>query len=128
LIVTFSATFLLAQAIPPAPPAIEIVASHAAGGLSLLEALIPNNLTLALSQNYVPAIVVFAVTFGIAIQSISAKSSFLETVEVVRLASLRIWTWVVYLAPAGVFALFASTAGTISPAMADTSPSISAFI
>jgi Na+/H+-dicarboxylate symporter/ABC-type amino acid transport substrate-binding protein len=119
-VVTFSTIFLLAQAIPTAPPPIEIVASHAPSGLSLLEALIPNNLTLALSQNYVPAIVVFAVTFGVAIQSISAKSSFLEAVEVIRLASLQIWTWVVYLAPIGVFALFASTAGTISPAMADT--------
>jgi Na+/H+-dicarboxylate symporter len=68
----------------------------------------------------VPAIVVFAVVFGVAVQSISTKSSFLEVVEVIRLASLQIWTWVVYLAPIGVSALFASTAGTISPGMAGT--------
>ncbi len=40
--------------------------------------------------------------------------------EVVRRASLEIWAWVVHLAPIGVFALFASTAGTIAPSMADT--------
>jgi proton glutamate symport protein len=120
-VVAFGAIFLLAQAIPSPPPPIEIVAaseSHAA--LSLLQTLIPENLTLALSQNFVPAIVVFAVIFGVAVQSISTKSSFLEVVEVIRLASLQIWTWVVYLAPIGVFALFASTAGTISPGMAGT--------
>jgi Na+/H+-dicarboxylate symporter len=120
-VVAFGAIFLLAQAIPPPPPPIEIVASsesHAA--LSLLQTLIPENLTLALSQNFVPAIVVFAVIFGVAVQSISTKSSFLEVVEVIRLASLQIWTWVVYLAPIGVSALFASTAGTISPGMAGT--------
>jgi proton glutamate symport protein len=119
-LVALGAIFLLAQAIPPPPPPVEIIASRATGGLSLLQALIPENLTLALSQNYVPAIIVFAVTFGVAIQSIPAKSSFLEVVEVIRLASLKIWTWVVYLAPIGVFALFASTAGTISPTMANT--------
>jgi proton glutamate symport protein len=119
-LVALGAIFLLAQAIPPPPAPVEIVASRATGGLSLLQALIPENLALALSQNYVPAIIVFAVTFGVAIQSIPAKSSFLEVVEVIRLASLKIWTWVVYLAPIGVFALFASTAGTISPTMANT--------
>jgi proton glutamate symport protein len=120
-VVAFGAIFLLAQAIPSPPPPIEIVASsegHAA--LSLLQTLIPENLTLALSQNFVPAIVIFAVIVGVAVQSISTKSSFLEVVEVIRLASLQIWTWVVYLAPIGVFALFASTAGTISPGMAGT--------
>jgi ABC-type amino acid transport substrate-binding protein len=34
----------------------------------------------------------------------------------VRLASLRFWNWIVRLAPIGVFALFAVTAGTTAPA------------
>ena len=56
--------------------------------------------------------------FGAAVQSVQSKASFLETVEAIQLASLKIWQWVVYLAPVGVFALFASTAGTIEPRMA----------
>ena len=86
--------------------------------MDLLQTLIPENLTAALSRNLVPAIVVFAVMFGAAVQSVQSKTSFLETVEAIRLASLKIWQWVVYLAPIGVFALFASTAGTIEPRMA----------
>src|SRR5580704_9887384 len=40
--------------------------------------------------------------------------------EAIRLASLKVWAWVIYLAPVGVFALFAATAGTIEPRMAGT--------
>ena len=119
-ITVFAAIFLLAGAIPPAPPPLEIVAGGGAGHLSLLQALVPDNITAALSRNFVPAIVVFALAFGVAIQTIAAKGSFLEAMEVIRRASLQIWKWVVYLAPIGVFALFASTAGTIAPQLADT--------
>jgi proton glutamate symport protein len=119
-VVVLAAVFVLAEAIPPPRPPVEVIASGTTSHLSLLQALIPANITAALSQNFVPAIVVFAVTFGVAIQSIPEKASFLEMVEVVRRASLQIWTWVVYLAPVGVFALFASTAGTIAPTMAGT--------
>jgi proton glutamate symport protein len=119
-VVVFAAIFTLAQAIPwPAPP-VEIKPPHPIAVLALLQTIIPDNLTLALSQNFVPAIVVFAVTFGLAVQSIPSKASFLETMEAIRLASLKIWTWVVYMAPIGVFALFASTAGTIAPRVAGT--------
>jgi len=118
--VVFAAILALVLAIPPPAPPVEVKASHAVGVLALLQTIVPDNLTLALSRNFVPAIVVFAVTFGVAVQSVPSKASFLEAVEAIRLASLKIWTWVVYLAPIGVFALFASTAGTIAPQMAGT--------
>jgi proton glutamate symport protein len=119
-LIVLATILALAQAIPPPPPPVEIVASSGADRLSLLRALIPSNITVALGQNFVPAIVVFAIAFGVGIQTLQKKGTFLEVVEVVRRASLEIWAWVVYLAPIGVFALFASTAGTIAPAMADT--------
>jgi Na+/H+-dicarboxylate symporter/ABC-type amino acid transport substrate-binding protein len=118
--VVFATIFLLAAAIPPTPPPIEINAAGDGDRLSLLRVLIPQNITLALSQNLVPAIIVFALAFGLALQRIPEKTSLLETMGAIRRASLRIWTWVVYLAPVGVFALFATTAGTIEPRMAGT--------
>jgi proton glutamate symport protein len=117
-ILVFAVIQALAQAFPPPAPPIEIKPPTQIGVMDLLRSLIPENLTAALSQNLVPAIVVFAVMFGAAVQSVQSKASFLETVEAIRLASLKIWQWVVYLAPIGVFALFASTAGTIEPRMA----------
>jgi Na+/H+-dicarboxylate symporter len=117
-LVVLVAISILVQAFPPAAPPVEIKPAGAIGVLALIRTVIPENLTAALSNNLVPAIVVFAVLFGAAVQSVPAKSSFLESVEAIRLASLKIWQWVVYLAPVGVFALFASTAGTIEPRMA----------
>jgi Na+/H+-dicarboxylate symporter/ABC-type amino acid transport substrate-binding protein len=115
----FATIFILAAAIPPTPPPIEIAPANTTG-LPLLRVLIPDNITAALTRNFVPAIVVFALAFGLALQRISAKAAILETMESIRRASLIIWTWVVYLAPLGVFALFATTAGTIEPRMAGT--------
>jgi Na+/H+-dicarboxylate symporter/ABC-type amino acid transport substrate-binding protein len=116
----FAAIFALAQAIPPPAPPVEIKPPHPIAVLAFLQTVIPDNLVVALNRNFVPAIIVFAVTFGLAVQSIPSKASFLETMEAIRLASLKVWAWVIYLAPVGVFALFAATAGTIAPRMAAT--------
>jgi proton glutamate symport protein len=119
-VTVFATIFVLAQAIPPPAPPVEIKPPHPIAALSLLQMIVPENLILALNQNFVPAIIVFAVLFGLAVQTIPAKASFLETMEAIRLASLKVWAWVIYLAPVGVFALFAATAGTIEPRMAGT--------
>jgi Na+/H+-dicarboxylate symporter/ABC-type amino acid transport substrate-binding protein len=116
----FATIFVLAQAIPAPPPPAEVAPPHPVDVLALLQTVIPENLLVALTRNFVPAIIVFAVTFGLAVQTIPSKASFLETMEAIRLASLKVWAWVIYLAPVGVFALFAATSGTIAPRMAAT--------
>jgi proton glutamate symport protein len=117
-VTVFAAIFALAQAIPPPAPSAEIAPPHPVAVVALLQMIIPENLIVALNRNFVPAIIVFAVLFGLAVQSIPSKASFLETMEAIRQASLKVWAWVIYLAPVGVFALFAATAGTIAPRMA----------
>src|SRR5262249_58898439 len=101
--------------IPPPPPPIQRTAETAATGLDFLRLLIPANLFAALGRNYVPAVVIFAVVYGIAIQRVANKQSLFEIFEAVRVASVTIWGWIVRIAPLGVFALFANTAGTIEP-------------
>src|SRR6185312_3204098 len=78
----------------------------------LLGLLIPTDLFTALSENYVPAVVVFCIFYGIALQTLKDKAPLLSILEAIRLASLKFWNWIVRLAPIGVFALFAVTAGT----------------
>ena len=112
--VTFGTIFLLIQAIPsPEVAAVVDPAAVASSKSSLLALLIPANPFLALADNYVPAVVIMAILYGVAIQHYEKKASFLETLDVIRKASVRIWNWVVLLAPFAVFALFADTAGTV---------------
>jgi len=113
--VTLLAIWLLARVIPPTPdPSVLTAASvHAEG--DFLKVLIPANLIDALGQDYVPAVAVFAIVYGIAMQKIERKSALFEVLEAIQVASVTLWSWIVRFAPIGVFALFAVAAGTIEP-------------
>jgi len=115
-VITFGTIWLLSHAIPLPPSPASIVPRPPSEQVSLLTVLIPANIGEALSRNYVPAIVVFAVVYGLAIQGAERKQTFFDVLEAIRKASVTIWGWTVKFAPLGVFALFAGTAGTIEPA------------
>lgn len=114
----FLTIFLIGAFIPPAPPPSVIKPETGRDVAGILNLLIPANIAVALDRNFVPAVVVFAALYSVAIQALPQKASFLESMEVLRKASVVIWNWVVYVAPIGVFALFASTAGTVDAAVA----------
>ena len=112
--VTFGVIFLINQAIPTSgSPAVVDSAAETFSKSDFLTLLIPANPFLALADNYVPAVVIMAILYGIAIQHYKKKEAFLETLDIIRTASVKIWNWVVLLAPFAVFALFAGTAGTV---------------
>ena len=115
-LVTFLVIFLLSLAIPPVPPPSFIDATVSQKSLGLLELLIPANPFLDLASNKLPAIVIFSIVYGVAIQRLENKKTFLTTLEVLREASVTIWGWVVLLAPIGVCALFAAATGSLEPA------------
>ena len=110
---TLAALALVAWAIPEARPPLVITAQAGEGVSRWVSLLVPANPFSDLTKNYVPAIVVFCVIYGIAIQSNKQKDGLLSALEVVKKASVTIWGWVVKMAPLGVFALFADLAGTI---------------
>ena len=112
-VVTLASIWILARAIPPTPLPSVLTADSQRTEVEFFNLLIPANLFEALGRNYVPAVVVFAIIYGIAIQKIERKSALFEVLQVVQGASITIWKWVVLFAPIGVFALFANMAGTI---------------
>jgi len=115
---TFLSIFLIGGFIPAPHEPTLLLPEEAQNASSFLDLLIPANIGVAIDRNFVPAVVVFAALYAIAIQTIPQKASFLEVMETLRKASVTIWNWVVYVAPIGVFALFASTAGTVDPVAA----------
>ena len=113
--ITFGTILLLIQAIPSVGHRVVIdAATETASKSHLLMLLIPANPFLDLAENYVPAVVIFAILYGVAIQHYKHKEGFLEILDVIRTASVRIWNWIVLLSPFAVFALFANTAGTVN--------------
>lgn len=110
--VTIAAMVVLGHAFP-AVRAPAVLDPAAAKGIDYLALLIPSNPFLDLTRNAVPAVVVFAILYGTAIQRVKEKGSWLEVLLVVKSASVTIWHWVVFVAPIGVFALLADTAGTL---------------
>ena len=110
---TLGLIYLLSQAFPAAPPPVMVDAGEAArSGPNFLELILPSNIFHDLANNYVPAVVMLSLLFGVAIQGIKGKERVLDILVLIRTACVKIWNWVVYLAPVAVFAMFAVTMGT----------------
>lgn len=116
---TFGAIYLLSLAFPSAlPPIVVDAAQPARAAPDFLQLVLPGNIFQDLANNYVPAVVTLSVLFGVAIQGLQGKDKLLEILAMLRSACVKIWNWVVRLAPFAVFAMFASTAGTTDLAQA----------
>ncbi|MEI7726517.1 MAG: cation:dicarboxylase symporter family transporter, partial [Bacteroidota bacterium] len=113
-IIVLSAMMVLSLVFPRTAVPIEIVANSQSGHMDFLSLIVPENFFGDISKNYVPAVVVFTIFYGVAMQRIPHKATFLEIMEQVKASSLTIWNWVVIVAPIGVFALFASASGSMS--------------
>lgn len=113
--VTLLAIWLLSRVIPPIPDPSILTPAAVHSEADFLKMLIPANLIDAVGRDYVPAVAVFAIVYGIAIQKIERKSALFEVLQAIQVASVTLWGWIVRFAPIGVFALFAAAAGTIEP-------------
>ena len=82
--------------------------------INLLTLFIPANPFYSLSNNFVPAVVIFSVAVGVALIGIENKQSLLATLDTLNRAMGRITQFMAKLTPYGVFAVVASAAGTMS--------------
>ena len=74
---------------------------------------IPSNPFNSLANNIVPAVVLFSVTFGVALIGIEQKQVLLDVLKIVTATIARATRFVVRLTPYGIFALSANAAGTL---------------
>jgi len=116
---TLGVIYLLSLAFPSSPPPIIVDAADSARtGPDFLQLVLPGNIFRDLANNYVPAVVMLSALFGVAIQGIEKKERVLDILALIRTACVKIWRWVVTLAPVAVFAMFAVTVGTLRVAEA----------
>jgi Na+/H+-dicarboxylate symporter/ABC-type amino acid transport substrate-binding protein len=116
--IVIATLFALTLVFPERNPAYYYAARAAetGGPESYLQLFIPGNPFFSLANNIVPAVVVFCLFFGAAVMLVKRelREPFLHMLEVAVQALARITSWVIRLAPIGVFALVGHTMGTVS--------------
>lgn len=108
--------FLAALAFPD----LEVAAFFgAANGIEqespdLFELYLPANIFYSLSNNLVPAVVLFSILVGVALISVEDKENVLPIFDGLTVAMARINGAMVQLTPYGIFAIAAAAAGTMT--------------
>lgn len=113
IILVFLVLFILVQALPSVTTSLQVETQTTTAPHSLMELLIPNNLFAALANNYVPAVVLFCIIFGIMLQRVKGEQFFFRSLDTISAACVECWHWLIKLAPIGLFATVAYIAGTI---------------
>ncbi|HAY21837.1 MAG TPA: hypothetical protein DCY27_06655 [Desulfobacterales bacterium] len=82
--------------------------------VDFLQIYVPANIFEALAHGTIPAIVVFSVFLGFALNSIDKKETFLNVFSILAQALSRVTQMIIKIAPLGVFALAAVATGTLT--------------
>ena len=88
--------------------------SHNVEEPDLYELYLPANIFYSLSNNLVPAVVLFSILVGVALISVPEKAGILRVFDSLTDAMSRINTAIVRLTPYGIFAIAAAAAGTMT--------------
>jgi Na+/H+-dicarboxylate symporter len=81
---------------------------------NFVDLYIPANPFYSLANNIVPAVVLFSIIVGMALIGIPRKAPLLETLSIATETLSRATRFIVQLTPYGLFAIAATTAGTMS--------------
>ncbi len=83
--------------------------------MNWLELFIPSNPFWSLTNNLVPAVVLFCLGLGVALIPVANKESLLDKLDILIEGLGRLNKLVVRLSPLGMFGIVGHTAGTLSP-------------
>lgn len=75
---------------------------------------IPSNPFHSMANNIIPAVVLFSIATGLALMGIENKGPLIAVFDIVEEALKRVMKFVAKLTPLGIFAIAASTAGTMN--------------
>lgn len=83
--------------------------------INFAEMLIPENIFYSLSNNIVPAVVIFSVLIGVALMHLKQKEMLMSSLQTVVDALTRVTSWISRITPIGTFLIMAQQVGTIQP-------------
>jgi Na+/H+-dicarboxylate symporter len=98
--------------LPKTAPLVGYVAGNVPS-INFAELLIPENIFYALSNNIIPAIVIFSLLTGISLMYLKEKSTLMFSLQNLVDALTRITGWIARITPIGTFIIIANQAGTI---------------
>ncbi len=81
--------------------------------INFAQVLIPENIFYALSNNVVPAIVIFSLLLGISFMHIKEKTSLMQMLDATVGGLTRITAWISRITPFGTFLIISNQVGTI---------------
>ncbi len=81
--------------------------------INFAELLIPENIFYALSNNYLPAIVVFSLCIGLSLMQIKEKQTLISLLDIALATLTRITSWISRITPLGTFIIISNQVGTI---------------
>ncbi len=81
--------------------------------LNFAELLIPENIFYALSNNVVPAVVLFSLLFGIALMFLKTEKVLMTGLQNIIEALTKITSWIARITPYGTFLIIANQVGTV---------------
>ncbi len=82
--------------------------------INFVELFVPKNPFHSLANNVVPAVVLFCIAMGVALITLDNKQVILDQLDLLTSALGRVNGYLVKLCPIGIFAIVASTSGTMS--------------
>lgn len=120
LVALWSVGLTYAMLVPLMFPTVETAAFFSTSLLehrppfNFVDLYIPANPFYSLANNVVPAVVLFSIVVGVAVIGMDRKSVLLDLLHVLNGALSRATRFIVRLTPYGLFAIAATTAGTLS--------------
>src|SRR5499426_177064 len=112
---TFAVVYLLPLSFPSweSPSFFSTTLLEQPQDFNFLE-FIPENPFHSMANNIVPAVVLFSIAVGLALMGIERKGPLIAAFEVLEEALRGVMKFIVRLTPIGIFAIAASTAGTMN--------------
>lgn len=115
ILITFGTVIILSRALPEITTSLRPTqaASETVTATALLNLIIPDNVFAALANNYVPAVVIFCILFGIMLQRVSKERFLFNFLDTISQACLEYWNLLIIFAPIAAFIALGEIAGTI---------------